>query len=218
MPSKRRYSFLKPREEIPVAIKSQFEICDSTEDMFNYNYLLSYFDWTAEERIDRFIPLVIKIGNLICPLTKYGYLVRTQEVMVSNFNRLNSWAKIKWGEARYQQIFFSEEGIRKSPKFCFMMILSQLAIRMLKRFLRISDPYEKIKDSMAFDWCLSEISQRLGMENYNIKEEVKEILSNGTIKSEETITTTQRIRSDVLLDYNIRRNHATTFPVSILSK
>lgn len=163
------------KRDIPVPIKSLFKIINKKQDLENYKYLLSSFIWNDEERVTNFTQLVLIILDLICPSLKYCDFINKNIIVISDKETLGCWAKTQQGETRFLNLYFSIEGIKKSPGFCFNMILSQLILRMHRQLLNgtIKEQEQGIYGTRRGSWCISETKKRLGIENINLEEELR---------------------------------------------
>lgn len=121
--------------------RTPFHINDKKTDLEDYEYLKSFLKWTPEERVLRFVPLVQKIGKLLCPPNLDIDLVKPGEIVVGNYNDIGSWRKEeilgKISNNRFAYKFhFAVEGLKKSTEFCFDLILHHMVIVMQYRVLR----------------------------------------------------------------------------------
>lgn len=159
-------------------------IINDKEDLETFNYVKDSLTWTKRERIDNFKTLVSCIGYLLCPSKQYIELLKASEVKLCAYDEIDCWVliqkadpKVKWSD---NTMFFAEEGIKKSPQFCFQMILGQFMIQMQKRMLHRSfSAHDKFFfQGKSFEWCEQEINKRLGLTGYKIYGNLSEFLEN----------------------------------------
>lgn len=223
---------------IPVEKKSEFTIANPETDIEDFNYVKSFWDWDGNKREKEFVKLATTISKLVSPSHDCLPLLKKEEVKVTTFKENNNaWVRRELVKKKKLQVFtlsfFAVEGIRKSPEFCFQLILRQVVYFMTRRMLMRNKKF--YYEGPIFKWCLNEINKRLGMVNYKIYDDLNVFeQENGntvTIEVRKELDIKEEVETDlgnavkeiendigndtcIVFNYNIREAHSKTNTVS----
>lgn len=165
---------------IPVEDRSTFEIKNESNDIKNYEFVKSFWEWDEDTRVKNFPTVILKICKLIGTSKDCPEIIKREEIRISTFEKLGKWIETEVDLVnRLVNHYFATEGIKKSPEFCFQMILRQVYGRLKARMLNITG---LSFNGSASKWAMNEINQRLGMTDYKIYENLDEF-----IKQSETV-------------------------------
>lgn len=196
--------------------RTLFKIEDKTKDLEDYNSLVSFLNWTPEERVLRFLPFVQKISKLLCPHDLKVNLVQPGEIVIGSYKDLESWRKEEIVEKRVNmgsvyKFHFAEEGIKKSAEFCFHLILHHMFVVMQYRMLRGRWKSCSLFFGKGADWVRKEINNRLGLTDYKIYENIDE---NEKLIEHPNLKFKEEPLEESSFNYEIRKDHSRTNKVS----
>lgn len=118
--------------------------------------------------------MVITIQKLICSQVDF---VHEKSIFISTKEKLKGWVKRENNKEGIKStgLSFAIEGIKISSDFCLQMILHQLIPQMHLRMMKKSS--RNCFEGKKFEWCLKEITNRLGMKKYMIYKDLNTFLT-----------------------------------------